>query len=159
MAGTGGASPDVQPQAAGRWLRGLRFSAFSVIMLGVLVLAVFVLAPTLSTFAEQRAQIAELEASVAEQHATIERLQAERERWNDSTFIATQARERLYYVMPGEVSYLVVNDLALTVDPEAQRPISADVERAEGDWMRSLLTSVMVAGLTPAIDSSGDADG
>ena len=40
----------------------------------------------------------------------MQRLRDERERWNDETFIMTQARERLYYVMPGEVSYLVIDD-------------------------------------------------
>ena len=40
----------------------------------------------------------------------MQRLRDERERWNDETFIVTQARERLYYVMPGEVSYLVIDD-------------------------------------------------
>ena len=79
-------------------------------MMGVLVLAVVVLAPTIAAFAQQRQQIAELRAAVSAQEEEVQRLRDERERWNDETFIMTQARERLYYVMPGEVSYLVIDD-------------------------------------------------
>ena len=79
-------------------------------MMGVLVLAVVVLAPTIAAFAQQRQQIAELRAAVSQQEDEVQRLRDERERWNDETFIMTQARERLYYVMPGEVSYLVIDD-------------------------------------------------
>ena len=46
------------------WLRNLRFSGFTLLMLGILVLAVIVLAPNLRILIEQRAQIAELQESV-----------------------------------------------------------------------------------------------
>ncbi len=43
-------------------------------MLGLLILAIIVLAPNLRIFVEQRAQIAELEASVAEHEAAVDEL-------------------------------------------------------------------------------------
>ena len=132
------------------WLSGIRFSGFSIIMMGVLVLAVVVLAPTIAAFAQQRQQIAELRAAVSAQEADLQRMRDERERWNDETFLVTQARERLYYVMPGEVSYLVIDDRSEAAKADAASEVSAEVTRSEGDWMRTLLDSVMVAGLTPA---------
>ena len=40
-------------------------------------------------------------------------MQAERDRWQDPVYIRSQARDRLYYVLPGEVSYLVMDSEGL----------------------------------------------
>ena len=138
------------------WLSGIRFSGFSLIMMGVLVLAVVVLAPTIAAFAQQRQQIAELRAAVSEQEDEVQRLRDERERWNDETFIMTQARERLYYVMPGEVSYLVIDDRTEAAKADAAAEVSAEVTESKGDWMRTLLDSVMTAGLAPSPTAPAD---
>ncbi|RXZ46132.1 FtsB family cell division protein [Agromyces binzhouensis] len=143
-------------QVAETWLAGIRFSGFSIIMMGVLVLAVVVLAPSIAAYAAQRQQIAELKADVARQEAEVARLTEERERWNDETFIVTQARERLYYVLPGEVSYLVIDDRDPATAITADRAVSAEVTEARGDWMQTMLRSVMTAGLAQsATDASG----
>ena len=150
---TAGTTPAKAPASDGvraGWLSGIRFSGFSLIMMGVLVLAVVVLAPTIAAFAAQRQQIAELRAAVSEQEDEVQRLRDERERWNDETFIMTQARERLYYVMPGEVSYLVIDDRTEAAKADATAAVSAEVTESKGDWMRTLLDSVMTAGLAPA---------
>ncbi|WP_173924522.1 septum formation initiator family protein [Agromyces sp. Marseille-P2726] len=145
-----GSGPRAASEARAGWLSGIRFSGFSIIMMGVLVLAVVVLAPTIAAFAQQRQQIAELRAAVSAQEEEVQRLRDERERWNDETFIMTQARERLYYVMPGEVSYLVIDDRSEAAKADAAAEVSADVTESKGDWMRTLLDSVMIAGLAPA---------
>ena len=154
----GGPAPARRPrqsvrQVASTWLSGIRFSGFSIIMMGVLVLAVVVLAPSIAEYADQRQQIAELKADVARQEAAVADLVEERERWNDETFIVTQARERLYYVRPGEVSYLVIDDRAPTGSGSADRAVSAEVTERRGDWMQTLLRSMMTAGLAPAAGS------
>ncbi|ANJ28779.1 hypothetical protein ATC03_06915 [Agromyces aureus] len=124
-------------------------------MMGVLVLAVVVLAPTIAQLAEQRQHIAELQASVSAQESEVQRLRDERERWNDETFITTQARERLTYVMPGEVSYLVIDDRSEAARADATTEVSADVTETKGDWMSTILSSVMTAGLAPAAGGAG----
>ncbi len=149
--GPSAASADATEAVRSGWLSGIRFSGFSLIMMGVLVLAVVVLAPTIAAFAQQRQQIAELRAAVSDQEEEVQRLRDERERWNDETFIMTQARERLYYVMPGEVSYLVIDDRTPAAKADATAEVSAEVTEAKGDWMRTLLDSVMTAGLAPAV--------
>src|SRR4051794_22312867 len=50
-----------EESAPEHWLRNIRFSGFSVLMLGLLVLAVIVLAPNLRILIEQRQQIAQLQ--------------------------------------------------------------------------------------------------
>ncbi|MFK4729970.1 septum formation initiator family protein [Agromyces mediolanus] len=142
------ATPEAGAVRSG-WLGGIRFSGFSLIMMGLLVLAVVVLAPTISAFASQRQQIAELRAEVSQQEAELTKLRAERERWSDETFIVTQARERLYYVLPGEVSYLVIDDRSDAAKTETEQAVSAEVTEAKHDWLTSLLDSVMTAGLAP----------
>jgi len=136
--------------AAGTWLRGLRLSGFSFVMMGILVLAVIVLAPSVRTYAEQRQQIDELRATVAAQEADVDNLKDERERWNDRTFVTTQARDRLSYVMPGDVSFLVLNDTGATVDGSADTAVvSTAIQDTEVDWVDSMFRSVMTAGLAP----------
>jgi cell division protein FtsB len=136
--------------AAGSWLRGLRLSGFSFVMMGILVLAVIVLAPSVRTYAEQRHQVDALRASVAEQEAEVDRIKAERERWNDRTFVTTQARDRLSYVMPGDISFLVLNDTGAIVDGSADAAaVSTAIQDTEVDWVDSMFRSVMTAGLAP----------
>lgn len=145
----GGARQTIR-QVSAEWLAGIRFSGFSIIMMGVLVLAVVVLAPSIAAYAAQRQQIAELKAEVALQEAEVARLTEQRERWNDETYIVTQARERLYYVLPGEVSYLVIDDRSPDALANADRAVSREVVEQRGDWMETMLRSVMTAGLAPA---------
>ena len=56
------------------WLRGLRLSGFSFVMMGILVLAVVVLAPSVRTYAEQRQQIDDLSNTVAAQQDSVDDL-------------------------------------------------------------------------------------
>ncbi|AMB59085.1 FtsB family cell division protein [Microterricola viridarii] len=133
--------------ATGGWLRGIRFSGFSLIMMVMLVLAVVVLAPGLRVLVEQRQEIAALSARVETQLQQVESLRAERERWNDKTYVITQARDRLYYVMPGEVSFLVINDLPAPVEESERAPISTEIQNTQLDWLQSMFASVMTAGL------------
>lgn len=132
---------------SGGWLRGIRFSGFSLIMMVILVLAVVILAPGLRVLVEQRQEIAALSAAVDAQQDQLNTLRAERERWNDKTYVITQARDRLYYVMPGEVSFLVINDLAAPLEETEQAPISTEIQNTQLDWLQSMFASVMTAGL------------
>lgn len=129
------------------WTGGIRFSAFTAIMLGLVVLAVFVLVPTVGTFLSQRQQIAALEQSVRLTTDEVAALQQQKDRWTDPAYVTSQARARLYYVHPGEVVYLVDNDLPASAIPRAQAPVSGDVEETRADWMGQLVRSVTGAGL------------
>ncbi|HYI33900.1 MAG TPA: septum formation initiator family protein [Glaciibacter sp.] len=141
------AMPQQETPASG-WLRGIRLSGFSFVMMGILVLAVIVLAPSLRVYADQRQQVERLEAIVQEAQGTVDELKSERERWNDRTYITTQARDRLSYVMPGDISFLVINDLPAPAEGAVETaPVSTEIQDTPVDWMQSMFTSVMAAGL------------
>lgn len=145
----GGGEPRRSPRVDVReWASGIRLSAFSVIMLSLVVLGAWVLVPTLGTFIDQRQKIAALEASVQVSEDQIAALEAERERWNDPAYITTQARERLYYVKPGEVVYLIDNDLDPAALPREQEPVSDTLVEKPTDWMPQLLRTLVSSGLS-----------
>ncbi|UYO98010.1 septum formation initiator family protein [Microbacterium sp. M28] len=137
------------------WASGIRLSAFSVIMLSLVVLGAWVLVPTLGTYIEQRQQIAALEQAVQLSKEEIAALELEQQRWEDPAYITTQARERLYYVKPGEVVYLIDNDLDAAALPQEQQPVSAELEESRADWMPQLLRSLAGAGLAQTAAEGG----
>lgn len=129
------------------WVGASRLSGFTAIMLGLVVLAVFVLVPTVGTYVSQRQQIAALAHSVQLTKGQVAALKLERERWKDPAYIATQARARLYYVKPGSVVYLVDDDLPPSAIPREQARVSDHVQATPTDWMSQLVRSVAQAGL------------
>ncbi|MBK4347233.1 FtsB family cell division protein [Lacisediminihabitans changchengi] len=135
--------------AHGQWLRSIRLSGFTIIALGLIVLAVVVLAPSLRIYIEQRQQIAALQAAVQDAKNSVGELKQQNARWDDPTYIEAQARERLDYVFPGDFSFLVIDDGATAPATTAQ-PISKDIQTTKVDWVQSMLSSVFTAGLSDA---------
>ena len=131
------------------WLRNFRLSGFALSMLGLIVAALLVLAAPLKTLVEQRQQIAQLEASLAEAQDAVDDLTDEVARWEDPAYIEAQARERLYYILPGDVSYLVVGEAGASASAD-DLPISDEIQTTQTDWVGGLLASVYAAGLTEA---------
>lgn len=131
------------------WLRTIRLSGFTVLMLAILVLAMIVLAPNLRILIEQRQQIAALQAEVEQAGQSVDDLTDDVARWSDPAYIEAQARERLFYVYPGDVSYLVLGDAGETTTSNGL-PISDEIQTTQVDWLRSLLSSIYTAGLTDA---------
>ncbi|MCE4026437.1 MULTISPECIES: septum formation initiator family protein [unclassified Microbacterium] len=137
------------------WVGGIRLSGFMVIMLSLVVLGAWVLVPTLGTYLDQKQRIAALEHSVQVTQKQIDALTAERQRWNDPAYITAQARERLFYVKPGEVVYLIDNDIDPAAQPVEQAPVSDTVQEKSSDWAGQLLRSVTGAGLAKTAAGSG----
>lgn len=133
------------------WLGGVRLSAFMLIMLGLVVFGVLVLVPTISTYVSQQQRIAALEHEVQTAQDRVDELKEERDKWSDTSYVMTQARERLYYYKPGELSYIVVDDLDPAQRPVEQAAVSADVQETSSDWMNQLLRSVTEAGLSTMV--------
>ena len=141
--------PRREESAPEHWLRNIRVSGFAVMMLGLLVLAIVVLAPNLKIFIEQRQQIAALQADVAEDQAAVEALNEDLARWEDPAYIEAEARDRLFFMYPGESTYLVIDDTGATLEVEPT-PITDQILTTRVDWVRGLLSSVYSAGLTQA---------
>ncbi|MGB3414661.1 MAG: septum formation initiator family protein [Microbacteriaceae bacterium] len=127
----------------------LRFSGFSVLVLLVLVLGVVVIAPSLHTLFEQQRELAELRAQTNSALDEVDHLTDERARWSDPSYVRAQARERLYYVLPGESSFLVINDLE-SGNSQTEHAVSDQIQQTEIDWVGQFAASVMIAGLSEA---------
>jgi cell division protein FtsB len=136
-----------QESASGGWLRSIRLSGFTFVMLSLLVLTIVVLAPSLRTLVDQQNQLAALRASVAEHQDAVTALEGDIARWDDPAYIEAQARDRLVYVYPGDYTYLVIDD-GTTVTTDDGAPISEEIQTTKVDWVRSLLSSIVTAGTT-----------
>ncbi|RZT62300.1 cell division protein FtsB [Microcella alkaliphila] len=138
--------PDDAP-AQTPWFRNLHVSGLTVTVLILIIGALVVLAPSLRVLVEQRQELAALEQRVAEQQALVDGLATEIDRWQDPAFIEAQARDRLLYVYPGDISYLVIDD-GQTIEIDPLQPISDEIQTTRVDWSRAVLLSVMTAALT-----------
>ena len=133
--------------SAAQVLLNLQASGFVVTFLVLIVAGVVILSPTLRVLAEQQQEIAGLEAALAESEQQVVALEEQRERWKDPAFVETQARERLLFVYPGDITYLVIDDGEGTED-DAGIEISTEIVGASTDWRESLLASYLVAATT-----------
>ncbi len=140
-------------------LRMLRLNSSWVSLIAVIVLGTFIVSQDVQTYLDQRREIVEMEESIAQAEAAVEEMQAERDRWQDPVYIRSQARDRLYYVLPGEVSYLVMDSEgmdfsdtsgtvgALLSERRSADEISAEVSAAEDNWVDSLLETFLRSAL------------
>lgn len=151
--------PVALPQAAGsaNWLRSIRFSGFTVLMLVVIVMFVVIIAPGLRVYVEQRQQLAALQAAVDARTSENDQLGAEIARWSDPAYIKAEARDRLYYVMPGETSFLVIDDVPPAATDSAS--VSDTISTTQVDWLSSLFASGMSAGLSNETPDQLQTDG
>jgi cell division protein FtsB len=145
-------------------LRMVKLNSVSVSVILVIVVGTFLISTDVQTYLNQRRQIAEMELSIEQAAKDVEDMQAERDRWQDPVYIRSQARDRLYYVLPGEVSYLVMDaegldfsDTSGTVgDMLANKrnadEISQEIAAANENWVDSLVESV----LRSALDQPGE---
>ena len=134
-------------RVSAKWLRGIRFSWFSFVMLGLVVMGVLVIAPTLHLYIDQQHEIAGLEKSNADTAAKVSDLKKQESDWKDPDYIRAQARDRLLFVMPGETSYLVIDDRPPAPKKDATE-VSTDIQSTKSDWLDSLAGSFLTAGLT-----------
>jgi len=128
-------------------LLSLQASGFAVMILGLLVAGVVILAPSLRVLAEQQQEIAQLRDALAQAQQDVVDLAEQRERWSDPAFVETQARERLMFVYPGDITYLVIDDVEED-DTDEESLISSDIVQAPSDWRAALLGSYLVAATT-----------
>ncbi|MGO1435199.1 MAG: FtsB family cell division protein [Canibacter sp.] len=125
-------------------LSGLRFGGFTVMLLALIIVGVAILSPSVTTFVQQRREIHDLKQSIAESQAGVDQAEADRKRWEDPAFIRAQARDRLFYVLPGESQLGVINDI--TLPPEEQEEAQAGLTKIDRDWTDSLISSVIQSG-------------
>ncbi|MCU1425915.1 MAG: septum formation initiator family protein [Microbacteriaceae bacterium] len=132
-----------------RWLRTIRLSGFTFLMLGLVIATVIVLAPSLRLVVEQQNDLKELTQAVEDQRNAVDDLEEDVARWSDPAYIEAQARDRLVYVFPGDFTYLVIDDAPVAATGEGI-PISDEIQTTPVDWLHTMVSSIYTAGLTDA---------
>lgn len=111
----------------------------AVVLAIVLALLVFTLAVPARAVLKQRAEINALRADNAAAQARVDALTVREERLQDPAYVTSLVRERLHYVLPGEVGYVVL-------DPsEAPAPSSKPSAPPVVSWYSSLWAAVSTA--------------
>ena len=122
-----------------------RLLALAVVLVSITVL----LAPSVRIFIEQRAELSALQADIAAKKDSNEQLTKELARWDDPAYIKQQARDRIFYVMPGEKRYMVTGAEGLR---ESNKHASATAPE-DLPWVDALWNSVTRAATdSPAAD-------
>ncbi|BCJ52206.1 hypothetical protein Asp14428_36810 [Actinoplanes sp. NBRC 14428] len=116
------------------------FTGRATVLIVVLVALALAYTYPVRVYLAQESEIAQMQADQAAQQARIKGLQEEVDKWKDSEYVRIQARDRLFYVRPGEVPLLVLNDPAGAAR-DAGRTAAGSPDR----WYDTLWGSVAAA--------------
>jgi cell division protein FtsB len=131
----------------------------TLVTIGLIVFGVSSVGPRVSDYFVMQTQINQLQAKLDAAKENLENITEEKKRWDDPVYIRAQARDRLFYVVPGEISYLVLDADGLNLSDTsgtvgallAQKKSSADFSQDIGttkkNWAKGLMQSVIRAGL------------
>lgn len=113
------------------------------ILVAVVILATALLLPSLRSYFHQQGELAALRDQAQVARTQVDDLQAESARWDDDAYVMAQARERLFYVFPGETPYRVIDPESVKGAPEGS-PAAAEQAAAEpdGTWYTRLWGSL-----------------
>lgn len=139
----------VQAKAKEESSRARLTSRAAILVLVVAVLTVSY-ASSLKAFLQQRTHINDLQSQITQTQADIDALEAEKRRWDDDAFVEQQARARLGYVMPGEKTYIVLDENGNAVQPASTLDDPTEVLNTESTpWWADAWESVELAGNPP----------
>lgn len=135
---------EVGPHTRGAANRALGIT-WRLLILGAVVAAVAVtLAQSLRVYFAQAEEIATLRMEIQDRHDEIAGLADQLERWNDPRFVEAEARERLGWVMPGEVGYRVIDANGEPIGGETD-VFTREESVPAGPWWDQMWGSVQVA--------------
>jgi cell division protein FtsB len=121
-------------------------SARAIALAVVLLILTISYATSLRIYFAQAHEIASTNAEITERQQRIRELQGELASWGDETYVRTQARDRLGWVVPGEIGYRVVGADGKPLGGGAK--ITAETapdESAQDAWWSKLWGSVQAA--------------
>ena len=113
----------------------------------VLLVLLISYASSLRAWLDQRAEIAATRAEIADAEASVDELEREKLRWDDPAYVRQQARQRLGWVLPGEVLYRVIDADGTTLGAPA--PPTAPPTVPPSDWYEGVWESIRQAGQIP----------
>lgn len=128
----------------------------------IVVLLSIMLVPTIRRYLAQRDEIAALERSIVEQQRQVDQLAQDRARWDDPAYVEQQIRTRLYFVKPGETSYVVLDPRTGQRSEVDAKVVGVDPDAKERPWYGQVWGSLQVAdtlGADPTATSPSGAPG
>lgn len=145
-----GELPAVASGATAVRRRRPRLTGRAAILLLVMAVLMASYASSLRAYLRQRDHMGELKAEIAQREQTINALEQEKRRWQDPAYTAQQARARFGYVMPGQRSFIVLDEHGDPVDTGASLDDPADVVKENPTaWWEREWESVKLAGHPP----------
>ena len=127
-----------------------------VILAVVCLLAFVVIFTSLRAYLSQQAQYDAVVDRIKEASDTSTTLENELAQWKDDTYVRSQVRERLGYVMPGDTSYVVVGADSMK---QTETGGGASAGSQDGPWYQKLRDSSRAAGQSGSTAPAGSKDG
>lgn len=145
--------------SASIWPRVLTVRSFVLFI--VLLLAFVMLLPTVRGYMGQHDQLQGMRSDVSEAQERQDELEFQLRRWRDDNFVASQARERLAYVYPGETAYRVLDPESVepSVNPDTGKAVEdgmLEVGVGDAPWYTTIWNSVEVAGQVEPVGDEAD---
>ena len=137
----------------------LNLDAQAFTLAGILIFAVISLAPDVQIWYQQQVTIADLKHQNDLTRQQLSQMKDDLKRWDDPAYVRAQARDRLYYVMPGEISFLVMDATKVNASDESGTvgaalararngsSVSKKVSTTKSNWTNNLVETVIRAGL------------
>lgn len=124
-----------------------RLTPRAAILTAVTAVVCFSVALPVRDLVAQRQRINALEARQDVAKAELEVLNGQIARWNDPAFVAAQARERLHFVLPGQVGYVVLeaDETGIVYDGTPVAPV-----KHSRSWYVTIWNGVKRAGTSAA---------
>ncbi|MEV8375309.1 septum formation initiator family protein [Kribbella sp. NPDC056861] len=120
-----------------------------LLVLGALIVSY---AQSLRVWFDQHQQISTLQQEIRDREKRVDQLDDEISRWNDDAYVKAQARQRLGWVMPGEIGYRVIgaDGKPVGAPPEPAGPVDPKADEPPAPtWYTKLWGSVEGAGKPP----------
>ena len=143
-AGTGKPAPKKPEPREKRTAITTRAATLAVVLC-VLALALTV---PLRQYVAQRGKVAQLRAREAQAQARVDALEAQKKQLQDPAYVELLARERLHFVRPGEVPYILLTPTPTPVPARPGTPAGTSVGGG-GPWYSRLWDTVETAGRAP----------
>jgi len=117
-------------------------------IIALVITAAFLLISFVSSYSVylgQQRDIAQTKANIAARETEIARVQDQLQRWQDPAYVRAQARDRLGWVMPGEVGYRVIDADGNVIGGTVSVLEPPETQQAPGVWYETLMVSIVAA--------------
>ncbi|WP_460741178.1 FtsB family cell division protein [Mariniluteicoccus endophyticus] len=125
--------------------RGIGVTRRAMILLAVVAFLVISYAGSLRIYLDTERQNAENTQKIQQSQAHIDELNAQLARWDDPDFVKAQARERLGWVMPGEVGYRVIGPDGQPIGTRMEPSTAPSAPQPPRTWWQRMWGAVKTA--------------